>query len=66
VTLEVRDDGVGIDPAVVSRRVAEGHIGLASQRSRIESLRGTWEFRPVEQGTSVRVRLPLRDHQEVR
>lgn len=66
VTLEVRDDGVGIDPSVLSRRVAEGHIGLASQRSRVESLRGTWEFRPVERGTWVRVRLPLRDHQEVR
>nr|WP_255496830.1 MULTISPECIES: ATP-binding protein [unclassified Mycolicibacterium] len=66
VMLEVRDDGVGIDRAAASRRVAEGHIGLASQRSRIESLRGTWEFRSVDRGTCVRVRLPLRDHQEVR
>lgn len=66
VTLEVRDDGVGIDLAALSRRVAEGHIGLASQRSRIETLRGTWDFRPVDQGTWVRVRLPLCDQQEVR
>ena len=65
-TLEVRDDGVGIDQSVISRRVTEGHIGLASQCSRIESQRGTWEFLPVDQGTWVRVRLPLRDHQEVR
>lgn len=64
VTLDVRDDGVGIDPAAASRRVAEGHIGLASQRSRVETLQGTWEFEPVEHGTWVRVTLPLHDDKE--
>lgn len=58
-TLDVRDDGVGIDQAVIARRVAEGHIGLASQRSRVETLRGSWEFEPVERGTWVRVTVPL-------
>jgi two-component system, NarL family, sensor kinase len=38
VTLNVRDDGVGMDPAVLSRRLSEGHIGLASHRARIETL----------------------------
>ena len=66
VTLDVRDDGVGIDPTIVSQRIAEGHIGLASQRSRVETLRGTWEFEPMEHGTWVRVTLPLHDDQEVR
>lgn len=65
VTLEVRDDGVGIDPAAAARRIAEGHIGLASQRSRIETSGGAWEFEPVEQGTWVRVTLPLHDNEEV-
>lgn len=65
-TLDVHDDGVGIDPAVFSTRIREGHIGLASQRSRVETARGTWEFRPVEQGTWVRVTLPLHDGREVR
>ncbi|WP_059015761.1 ATP-binding protein [Mycobacterium sp. M26] len=66
VTLDVRDNGVGIDPGIVSRRVAEGHIGLASHRSRIETLRGSWEFEPVEQGTWVRVTLPVHNGKEVR
>lgn len=66
LTLDVRDDGVGFDPAVMSQRITEGHIGLASQRSRVETLRGTWEFEPVERGTWVRVTLPLHDDQEVR
>ncbi|HMZ15703.1 MAG TPA: ATP-binding protein [Mycobacterium sp.] len=66
VTLDVRDDGVGIDPAVISRRVAEGHIGLASQRSRVETMGGSWEFEPVERGTWVRVTVPVRPEKEVR
>lgn len=59
VTLEVRDDGVGIDVDVLSRRVAEGHIGLASHRARIETLTGSMDFLPVDRGTQVRVTLPL-------
>lgn len=66
VTLDVRDNGVGIDPRVISRRVAEGHIGLASHRSRVETLRGTWEFEPVAEGTWVRVTLPVHNGKEVR
>ena len=65
VTLDVRDDGVGIDPAVISRRVAEGHIGLASQRSRIETMGGSWEFEPVDRGTWVRVMVPVRPEKEM-
>jgi two-component system NarL family sensor kinase len=63
-TLDVRDDGVGIDPSVLSKRLSEGHIGVASHRARIETLRGTVEFEPVEHGTWVRVRLPIRVGQE--
>jgi two-component system, NarL family, sensor kinase len=66
VTLDVRDDGVGMDPAVISRRVSEGHIGLASHRARIETLRGTMDFRPVDRGTWVHVELPLGVSQEAR
>lgn len=42
VTLDVRDDGVGMDVNVLSQRVSEGHIGLASHRARIEHLGGQW------------------------
>ncbi|MEU6704992.1 sensor histidine kinase [Streptomyces wuyuanensis] len=59
VSLEVRDDGVGVDPAALRRRLAEGHIGLASHRARVEALAGTMEFLPVERGTRVLVRLPV-------
>jgi two-component system, NarL family, sensor kinase len=64
--LDVRDDGVGMDPSVLSKRLSEGHIGVASHRARIETLRGTVEFEPVEHGTWVRVRLPIRVGQEAR
>jgi two-component system NarL family sensor kinase len=64
VTLNVRDDGVGMDPADLSRRLREGHIGLASHRARIETLGGTVEFRPVAHGTWVAVRLPIGVGQE--
>ena len=64
VTLNVRDDGVGMDPTVLSKRLSEGHIRVASHRARIETLGGTVEFEPVEHGTSVQVRLPLRVGQE--
>ena len=64
VTLNVRDDGVGMDPSIVAKRVSEGHIGVASHRARIETLGGTVEFEPVEQGTWVQVKLPTRVGQE--
>ncbi|MFK0238363.1 sensor histidine kinase [Streptomyces vinaceus] len=57
--LEITDDGKGVSPAVLAQRVAEGHIGVASQRVRVDSAGG--EFRLVSevgQGTSVRIRIP--------
>jgi len=59
VVLDVRDDGVGMGAVDLSARVGEGHIGLASHRARIETLRGTMTFLPTEHGTWIRVRLPL-------
>jgi two-component system, NarL family, sensor kinase len=53
-----------MDPAIVAKRVSEGHIGVASHRARIETLGGTVEFEPVEQGTWVQVKLPIRVGQE--
>lgn len=58
LTLEVRDDGVGMDPAVIGRRVSEGHIGLASHRARIETLGGSVIFKQSDRGTWVIVALP--------
>jgi two-component system NarL family sensor kinase len=59
VRLEVRDDGRGFDPAVLAERVAAGHIGLQSQRERVESAGGRFEIRSTPgRGTAVQVELP--------
>ncbi|GGM39677.1 ATPase [Longimycelium tulufanense] len=57
--LVVVDDGVGIEPEVLRRRIAEGHIGLASQQVRLASAGGTFEVRRrTEGGTIAEVVLP--------
>ncbi|MDV3129909.1 sensor histidine kinase [Mycobacterium sp. 21AC1] len=40
IVLEIADDGAGFDPAIVTQRVAEGHIGLASLLVRVEATGG--------------------------
>jgi len=58
--LTVEDDGRGFDPEAVAASVANGHIGIASQRVRIESAGGRLLIRrrPVS-GTRAEVRVPL-------
>jgi two-component system NarL family sensor kinase len=58
--LDVADDGVGMTGQSIQRRLAEGHIGLASQRSRVEAAGGTFTIVGEPTGTHVRVELPLR------
>jgi two-component system NarL family sensor kinase len=59
LVLVVEDDGRGFPTAQLSERVAEGHIGLASQRYRVEAAGGTLLVgsRPGT-GTRVEIRLP--------
>jgi len=59
VVLVVEDDGTGLDPKRLGERLADGHIGLASQRVRIESAGGRMSVvsRPGI-GTRAEVRLP--------
>jgi two-component system NarL family sensor kinase len=59
VLLAVEDDGVGLDPTQLGERLADGHIGLASQRVRIESAGGQMSVvsRPGL-GTRAEVRVP--------
>lgn len=72
-TLVIADDGRGTDPAVLAGKLASGHIGLDSQRVRIESAGGTlriggpsplldsWRDGPAAaSGTTVTVELPAR------
>lgn len=59
VELEVADDGRGFDSSGLGARVAEGHIGLASQRARVEASGGSFTIASTPgAGTSVTVRVP--------
>jgi two-component system, NarL family, sensor kinase len=58
IRLTIADDGRGFADGVVDRRLAEGHIGLASQRIRIESAGGTLRLRSGANGTIAEVELP--------
>ncbi|MEY9871613.1 two-component system NarL family sensor kinase [Streptacidiphilus sp. MAP12-33] len=60
--LEVTDDGVGLPPGprAVGGRLADGHIGLAAQRVRVEEAGGTMVLTAnAPRGTAARITLPL-------
>ena len=58
--LTVLDGGEGFDPGVLPKRLLEGHVGLASQRVRLESAGGGLELGPASGGGTLAVaRLPL-------
>ena len=59
MTLRVRDDGVGFDPALLKQAVRRGHLGLTQMRERVESLGGTLTLRSQPGGTEIQVTLPL-------
>jgi two-component system NarL family sensor kinase len=55
----VEDDGRGFPPDRLAERLADGHVGLASQRVRVEAAGGSMAIasRP-RRGTRVEIRLP--------
>ena len=58
IELAVRDDGQGFDLGQLPQRVAAGHIGLQSQRERVESAGGRFEIRSSPgRGTAVEIKL---------
>jgi signal transduction histidine kinase len=61
ITLEVADDGRGMDQRRRARALSEGHIGLASSAERVEAVCGSFELdsRPGY-GTVVTAKLPAR------
>jgi signal transduction histidine kinase len=57
--LRVRDDGKGVDPAILSGRGSEGHFGLPGMRERAALIGGklvVWS--EVDAGTEVELRVP--------
>jgi two-component system NarL family sensor kinase len=57
--LVVEDDGRGFPPERMAEQLANGHIGLASQRVRIESAGGSMRVTSSPgDGTSVEIRVP--------
>jgi two-component system, NarL family, sensor kinase len=57
--LDVVDNGVGLSPELAAHRVAEGHIGLASHRARVEAADGRFTFVDAAAGTHIRVEIPV-------
>lgn len=59
VTLLVADDGIGFDPEVLTQRVTQGHIGLASLFAGTEAMGGAVQLDTGPgAGTAITVRLP--------
>jgi two-component system NarL family sensor kinase len=59
LVLTISDDGRGFDVSRLDQRLAEGHIGLASQRVRIETIGGRFEVASQPgSGTRVEIRVP--------
>ncbi|WP_433803147.1 sensor histidine kinase [Actinomycetospora sp. CA-084318] len=56
--LEIADDGVGLDRSVLAARLADGHIGLASTRARVEGVGGSFTLDTTAPGTRTVVRVP--------
>lgn len=57
--LDVVDDGVGMTQKQAAERLSQGHIGLASQRARIEAAGGTVRIHDVPRGTHITVTVPM-------
>jgi two-component system NarL family sensor kinase len=60
LVLVVEDDGQGFPAGRLDERLADGHIGLAAQRVRVEAAGGRMELLSTpDSGTRVEVRVPL-------
>lgn len=57
--LDVVDDGVGMSSQDAAQRLRQGHIGLASQRARVEAAGGSLTVVPIPIGTRIEVRVPI-------
>lgn len=59
IELVVKDDGRGFPPERLAERLADRHVGLASQRVRVEAAGGRMDVRSAPgEGTRVEIHLP--------
>ena len=60
--LRIRDDGKGIDPALLSDQGREGHYGLRGMRERATLTGGTLAvWSEIDAGTEIELRIPARN-----
>ena len=62
MTLEVKDNGCGMRPDILSRFEQTGTgmgVGLSGMRERVRELGGSMQVESGQHGTSVRVAIPL-------
>ncbi|HZI39598.1 MAG TPA: ATP-binding protein [Acidimicrobiia bacterium] len=60
VRATVTDDGIGIDDAVLTERVHQGHLGVVSMRDTVRLAKGRFSMTPGDPGTVVSVEVPVR------
>ncbi|KMO79121.1 MULTISPECIES: sensor histidine kinase [Mycolicibacterium] len=58
-SLRVADDGVGISEEMIARKAREGHIGMASIRTKVLASGGQFDVRSTSPGTELTISIPL-------
>lgn len=58
-SLRIADDGVGISPSAMAESVENGHIGMASIRTKVLAAGGSFDVHPTSPGTAVEISVPL-------
>jgi two-component system, NarL family, sensor kinase len=58
-TLRIADDGVGVSAGRLADSLRNGHIGIASTRTKVLAADGLFEVRATSPGTEVTVSIPL-------
>lgn len=54
-TLRIADDGVGVSDARLAKSLEEGHIGIASTRTKVLAAEGLFDIRATSPGTEITV-----------
>jgi len=57
--LTVADDGVGLSQAAITKSQDDGHIGLASIRTKVLACGGEFDVGTEQPGTRITIRIPL-------